>query len=94
MTLNGEETKTVQDALGLLQSLQPQLRHLLEERKSVKVKLETLDVLKAARRGEEVEAHVLYLGVNGDDEETERLKRVCGKEFDACCLAGSYMLTG
>lgn len=78
MALDGE-TKTVADALGLLESLQPRLRAILEERKTAKVKLETLDVLKTEKRDGEVNAHVLYLGVKEADEDTARLQQICGR---------------
>ncbi|KXN81932.1 Activating signal cointegrator 1 complex subunit 1 [Leucoagaricus sp. SymC.cos] len=87
MALDGE-TKRVEDALALLETLRPQLRALLEDRKTVKVELGTLDVLKTERRGEEVHAHVLYLGVSDADEETLRLKRVCDVVHQAFKTAG------
>lgn len=81
MTLGGENNYHVQDALALLDSLLPQLHMVLEQPRAVQVKLETLDILKTAKHSnsENVEAHVLYLGPGpSNDDETLRLKRVCG----------------
>ncbi|KAF5360756.1 hypothetical protein D9756_004431 [Leucocoprinus leucothites] len=97
LTLGVMALERVEDALALLQSLQPQLRALLaEQHTAVKVKLEKLDVLKTERRTgadgvEEIDAHVLYLGVPervADDEETLRLKRVCDVVHQAFKKAG------
>jgi hypothetical protein len=90
MTLD-YSTTTVENALALLESLKPQLHALLakDERATVKVKLEALDVLKMERKrgedgNEDINAHVLYLRAQHEtDEETMRLKRVCGKEIKA-----------
>jgi len=83
------DTRTVSDALKLLESTQPELRSLLEEHRTVKVKLETLDVLKIEKRNDEdISAHVLYLGVNEADHDSERLKRVCNKVHQTFRTAG------
>lgn len=79
MALDGG-TKSIADALKLLESLKPELGALLGERKTVKVQFGTLDVLKTQKREDEIFANVLYLGVQEATEETIRLKRICGKE--------------
>lgn len=76
--------KTVQSALALLQSLRPQITHILQGGTSAKVRLDTLDVLKLDRnrnRNAGVNAHVLFLGpsVRPDDDEGSRLLALCSK---------------
>jgi len=83
MTLGGENN-SVQDALAMLDSLRPQLQAVLDQSRAVQVKLQTMDILKTKKRSnsEEVEAHVLYLGPGPfEDDETLRLRRVCGMEL-------------
>lgn len=73
-----DDAKSPSDALKILNSVQPDIRNLLQEHKTVKVKFEILDVLKTERHNDgEISAHVLYLGVNGADEDSQRLGRVC-----------------
>jgi len=87
MALDGEK-QTIADALKLLELLRPELQTLLQGNKSVKVKLEKMDVLKTERREEEIYAHVLYLGVNESDGDTARLKQVCDKVHQTFKTAG------
>lgn len=78
MALDDSDTKSLSNALNLLESVQPDIRNLLQEHKTVKVKFEILDVLKTEKRNDgEISAHVLYLGVNEADEDSQRLGRVC-----------------
>jgi len=85
----GGENNSVQDALAMLDSLRPQLQAVLDQSRAVQVKLQTMDVLKTKKRinSEEVEAHVLYLGPGpSDDDETLRLRHVCGMELSSMTM--------
>ncbi|KIL57178.1 hypothetical protein M378DRAFT_172051 [Amanita muscaria Koide BX008] len=72
-----EEGKTVQAALDLLHTLRPSISEILNGSPSVKVRLDTMDVLKSNNVEGNVNAHVLFLGPRGVHEEDKRLWNVC-----------------
>ena len=76
MALSTDGPHTVASALSLLQSLQPAIAVLLQGRNSVKVRLDSLDILKPDRNRSN--AHVLFLGPSTlDDDDGVRLQAVC-----------------
>ncbi|KAF8333671.1 kinase A anchor protein [Amanita rubescens] len=72
MTLGGSSAKTVETALDLLQALQPSIADLLQDKNSVKVKLNSLEILKQDKEA----TQVLVIGTP-DDDDGKRLKAVC-----------------
>ena len=78
MALGGDQSKTLETALDLLRSLQPSIAVLLQGRNSVKVRLDSLDILKPDR--DYKNAHVLFSGPSTlDDDDSARLEAVCSK---------------
>ena len=76
MALRTDGPHTVESALSLLQSLRPSIAVLLQGRNSVKVRLDSLDILKPDRNRSN--AHVLFLGPSTlDDDDGARLQAVC-----------------
>ena len=74
------QSRTLDDAVRFLESLKHRVDDLRASRK-LRVTLDSMDTLKLERGGG---AHVLYLGPKDGnskdiaDEETDRLRRVCG----------------
>jgi len=88
----GGENNSIQDALAMLDSLRPQLQAVLDQSRAVQVKFQTMDILKTKKRNnsEEVEAHVLYLGLGpSEDDETLQLRRVCGTETSSMMMSSN-----
>ena len=74
MTLGGSSAKTVETALNLLRALQPSIADLLQGKNSVKVKLNSLEILKQDKEA----TQVLVIGTP-DDDDGKQLKAVCGE---------------
>lgn len=89
------QSRTLNDAIRLLESLKPRINDLLRalapgpapRARKVRVALNSMDTMKMERNGE---AHVLWVGPKEDangrgipDEETIKLKHVCGKLDDS-----------
>ncbi|KIL57184.1 hypothetical protein M378DRAFT_88218, partial [Amanita muscaria Koide BX008] len=70
---------TVQAALDLLHTLRPSIAEILNGSPSVKVRLDTMDVLKSNNVEGNMNAHVLFLGPRGVNEEDTRLWDVCSE---------------
>ncbi|KAF8721823.1 hypothetical protein AX14_010157 [Amanita brunnescens Koide BX004] len=86
MTLYPDGPHSVESALSLLQSLQPSIAVLLQGKNAVKVRLDSLDILKPDR--DRSNAHVLFLGPSTLDDDGARLQAVCNLVNKAFADAG------
>ncbi len=77
MVLEHDKSKTIETALDLLRSLKPSIAVLLQGRDSLKVKLNSLDILKPDANRQN--AHVLFCDPSTDGEDGERFAAFCGK---------------
>ncbi|KAK2459712.1 hypothetical protein APHAL10511_008274 [Amanita phalloides] len=85
------QSKTIDDGLTLLRSLQPAIAEVLQGRTSVKVRLNTLDALKQQQNysNGSTDAHVLFLGPSDSrDDEGTRLHAVSNLVHQAFKTAG------
>jgi hypothetical protein len=71
------QTKTLQSALDLLQSLRPQIMNLLAG-KTLHVALNRMHIMNP-RQGRLGDANVLWLGPAFEDDDARLLKAVCGR---------------